>query len=167
MPLRVQRRILEVFEPIGDLAKRNYVEKKFARKRGIANPLGNAVSRRATMKARTLVGFLALFATTTVAHAQRACPAGAPCISKIGFNNSKALMIQVINASEFGALNVRWSRPGREGKQQEFDGGNGLIQVLSSTTPGVTYTVSVQGCNKRVVGRSSCSDWHQGMATAK
>jgi hypothetical protein len=46
-------------------------------------------------------------------------------------------------------IKLPWSRPGRDGGQREHRGRNGLIEVLTGTTNGVVYTVSVQGCNKR------------------
>ena len=87
------------------------------------------------------------------------CPYDRPCITDLYISTSNALIARV-NGSGWDAINVRWSRPGREGRQTEHPGRNGGIRVLTGTTPGVVYTVSVQGCNKRVLQSSRCTDWH-------
>ena len=98
--------------------------------------------------------------TTLPVAAQVACAADRPCITEVYISTTNALIARV-NGSDWDVINVRWSRPGREGAQTEHRGRNAAIQVLTGTTPGVTYTVSVQGCNKRPLQSSRCSPWDQ------
>lgn len=88
------------------------------------------------------------------------CPADKPCIVDL-FISTKGELIATVDGSGWDAINVRWSRPGREGQQREHPGRNGNIRVLTGTTRGVTYTVSVQGCNKRFLQSSRCTGWEQ------
>ena len=114
------------------------------------------------MKMPIAIGFstLALLGMTTAASAQ--CPAGQPCVVSVGINNSGQLVAVIRNTSGFDVMNVRWSRPGREGQQKEYRAKDGRMLVFTSTGKGFTYTVSVQGCNKRALASSKCSDWHHG-----
>ena len=102
----------------------------------------------------TLLSLLA----STPSRAQVACPADRPCITELLISTTNALVAR-INGSDWDVINVRWSRPGRDGNQTEHPGRNGSVVVLKGTTPGVTYTVVVQGCNKRTLQSSRFSDW--------
>lgn len=116
------------------------------------------------MRTQSAIGVALLFLlkTTTLASAQAACPADQPCINSILINGRGGpLTINVVNARGYDRLNVRWSRPGRQGKQSSYGGGDGEIDVLSATSSGVLYTVSVQGCRTRVLQSSRCTDWHE------
>jgi hypothetical protein len=108
-----------------------------------------------------VIAILFPLATETVVTAQVACPVGYPCIYDLFIATNNALVLRV-NTDDFDVVQVRWSRPGREGDRGEFSGRKGLrdIVVLKSTTPGVTYTVSVNGCNRRALQRSVCSGWN-------
>ena len=121
------------------------------------------------MKMPYEIGFstLALLGMTTAACAQAACPAGQPCVASVGINNSRQLFAVIRNASDFDVMNVRWSRPGREGEQKEYRAKDGRMLVFTGTGKGFTYTVSVQGCRKRVLASSRCSGWHQGSVASK
>lgn len=103
-------------------------------------------------------GVLAMFFISLPANAQVACAVDTPCITDLYTSTTTALVVGV-NGGQWDVINVRWSRPGRQGEQISHGGRNGLIEVLSGTTRGVRYTVSVQGCNKRVLQSSSCTDW--------
>jgi len=91
-------------------------------------------------------------------RAQVGCAYDRPCITKLYISTSSQLVAR-IDGSDWDVINVRWSRPGREGGQSEHAGRNAAVVILRSTTPGVTYTVSVQGCKKRVLQSSRCSEW--------
>jgi hypothetical protein len=91
-------------------------------------------------------------------RAQVACAYDSPCISDLFISTSNQLVAR-IDGSEWDVINVRWSRPGREGNQTEHPGRNAEVVVFNSTTPGVTYTVSAQGCRKRPLQSSRCSPW--------
>jgi hypothetical protein len=91
-------------------------------------------------------------------RAQVACAYDRPCITELYISKSSQLVAR-IDGSEWDVINVRWSRPGREGNQTEHPGRNAAVVVLSSTTPGVTYTVVTQGCKKRPLQSSRCSPW--------
>ena len=99
-------------------------------------------------------------ATTLPLSAQVACAVDRPCISRLYISTTNALVARV-NGTGWDVINVRWSRPGREGAQTEHPGGNATIKVLTGTTPGVMYTVSVQGCTKRPLRPSRCSPWDE------
>ena len=92
--------------------------------------------------------------------AQHLCPADRPCITALYISTRNELVARV-DGGDWDAINVRWSRPGREGNQSERPGRNATIRILTATTPGVTYTVSVQGCNKRAFQSSRCTPWAQ------
>jgi hypothetical protein len=100
---------------------------------------------------------LALLASVP-SPAQVACPYDRPCITELFISTSDQLVAR-INGSGWDVINIRWSRPGRDGNQIERAGRNAAVVVLKGTTAGVTYTVVVQGCNKRALQSSRCSDW--------
>jgi len=105
-------------------------------------------------------GMAALLLTMLPVRAQVACAADRPCITDLYISTTNALIVNVnLNGTNYDVINLRWSRPGREGQQRSFRGRNGVIEVLSGTTKGVVYTVSVQGCNKRTFQSPACTDW--------
>jgi hypothetical protein len=91
-------------------------------------------------------------------RAQVACAYDRPCITELFISKSNQLVAR-IDGSDWDVINVRWSRPGREGNQTEHPGRNAAVVVFNSTTPGVTYTVVTQGCRKRPLQSSRCSPW--------
>jgi hypothetical protein len=103
---------------------------------------------------------LALPALTQQAAAQVACAYDRPCITRLYISNTDALMLTV-KGSDYDVLQLRWSRPGRDGNPREFRGVDGTVTVLKKTTAGVTYTVAIQGCNRRVLQRSQCTGWER------
>ena len=121
------------------------------------------------MKMPYAIGFstLALLGMTTAASAEAVCAADQPCVASVGINKSRQLFAVIRNATEYDVMNVRWSRPGRQGPQKEYRAKDGPILVFTSTTKGVTYTVSAQGCRKRAIASSRCSGWDHGSVTAK
>ena len=111
--------------------------------------------------------FLVVLGMTTVVGAQAGCPAGGPCIVTLGLTKSGALVANIANTSGQDVINLRWSRPGRVGAQKEYRAVDSRFPVLASTTPRVTYTVAVQGCKKRTLQSSICSNWDHKSITAK
>ena len=116
--------------------------------------------RKAALTAISWSGVSALLLMTWPVNAQVLCPDGLPCINDIFISTTNALVVNVDGAS-WDVINVRWSRPGREGEQTEHRGRTGQIKVLTAVTRGVVYTVSVQGCNKRAFQSSRCTDWNR------
>jgi hypothetical protein len=114
--------------------------------------------RKAVLRAISASGVAGFLLTALPIHAQVACAFDRPCITDLYISTTNALIANV-NGSGWDVINVRWSRPGREGEQRSFKGHNGLIKVLSGTTNGLVYTVSVQGCNTRPLQSSRCTDW--------
>jgi hypothetical protein len=110
-----------------------------------------------TFRVAILAIALALLASVP-SPAQVGCAYDRPCITQLYISTSNQLVAR-INGSDWDVINIRWSRPGREGNQTEHVGKNAAFVVLKGVTPGVTYTVVVQGCNKRVLQSSRCSDW--------
>jgi hypothetical protein len=114
------------------------------------------------MKMLCLLGLSILFlpATATAFSDSVNCPAGYPCIYDVFISTTNALVLKV-DTNDYDVVQVRWSRPGREGDQREFAGRRGLrnFTVLTSTTPGAMYKVSVNGCNRRTLQSSVCSGW--------
>jgi hypothetical protein len=114
--------------------------------------------RKALTTANSRLGVAALLLASWPAGAQVACAIDTPCITDLYTSTTNALVVNV-NGAQWDVINVRWSRPGRQGEQTTHTGRNGLIEVLKGTTHGVRYTVSVQGCNKHVLKSSTCTDW--------
>jgi hypothetical protein len=95
----------------------------------------------------------------TVAHGQSTCAYDRPCVSEVFITRTHGLSA-TFRGEGWDVVHVRWSRPGRSGPQREYRGSNGTVSLLPRVTPGVVYTVSIQGCNRRFARSSECSGWH-------
>jgi hypothetical protein len=84
------------------------------------------------------------------------CPADRPC-----FNESSQFGDQVIfrfdGIKDWDFYNVRYRVRGGE-KQVENRSGS---FTFKNVRPNSSYTIKVQGCNSRFLGRSTCSEWSE------
>ena len=111
------------------------------------------------MKNLSLLGLSVLVLTATTMADAQGCAFDRPCITRLYTAKSNALMAEV-TAVNHDVINTRWSRSGRSGGNTGYAGnGHRTVKILSGTTAGVTYTVGVQGCNKRLLQSSICSGW--------
>lgn len=101
----------------------------------------------------------------TPALAQRACPAGQPCILAV-YNQRANLVVEWNDSDERDHYNLRWSRPGRGAVQVERPGGRGGHFVLKNFRPNTKYTFAVQGCSKPLIGSSTCTGWYTEVVTS-
>ncbi len=93
-------------------------------------------------------------------QAQRQCPADRPCITEL-YKAGSSLIIGWDGHENFTHYNLRWSRPGKAETQHEVRGGSSGSFRINNVNAGVRYTVSVQGCNRSFLSRSSCTPWYE------
>jgi hypothetical protein len=60
----------------------------------------------------------------------------------------------------FHHYNIRWKEGGGPWQQVEREG-NKDFRYLSAYRPKVIYHVAVQGCDKALFSRSTCTDWDE------
>jgi hypothetical protein len=60
----------------------------------------------------------------------------------------------------FDHYNIRWSANGGPAAQVERDGNKDFV-FLTGFQSGVVYSISVQGCDKGLVGSSTCTSWEE------
>jgi hypothetical protein len=100
------------------------------------------------------------------AAAQHGCPADRPCIQEL-YQNGTTIIVGWDGHEDFNHYNVRWSRPGRDETQSEVNGGNSGSFRINNVHPGVRYTIKVQGCNRNLLGESSCTPWYEDSIVAE
>ena len=88
----------------------------------------------------------------------RQCPVDRPCFDSLTMSGN-ALQISWSATEAFDHFNFRWSRPGRDESQQEVSGGRQGSFSINNANRCVKYTLKVQGCNKPLIGSSTCTPW--------
>jgi hypothetical protein len=115
------------------------------------------LSRIAALGATALILFRPL---TPGIQAQRQCPADRPCVTEL-YQNGSTLIIGWDGHENFNHYNFRWSRPGKAETQSEVRGGSRSSFRINNVNEGTRYTVKVQGCNRNIFGKSSCTPWSE------
>lgn len=112
-----------------------------------------------TIMALSLAALILFLLPAGVTRAQRLCPADRPCITEL-YRQGSTLVIGWDGHENFTHYNLRWGRPGVAVTQREVAGGSRGGFRINNIQEGARYTVSVQGCNRRPLGRSSCTPWY-------
>ena len=87
------------------------------------------------------------------------CPYDRPCIRQTYSTTSGGVFVSWSATESFSVYNVRWSRAGRDPTQVEVAGGRSGSFHLKNAHARTTYRFAIQGCSKRPLQSSRCSDW--------
>lgn len=96
----------------------------------------------------------------TNAAAQRGCPADRPCVVEL-YQRGSTIFVSWDGHENYNHYNFRWSRPGRGDTQSEVNGGSRGSFRINNVQPNARYTIKVQGCNRNLLGQSTCSPWYE------
>jgi hypothetical protein len=102
----------------------------------------------------------ALVLCASSSYAQHQCPADRPCIQEL-YQDGTTIIVGWDGHEVFNHYNFRWSRPGRSETQSEVRGGSSGTFRINNVNGGLRYTVKVQGCNRNLLGESSCTPWYE------
>lgn len=94
------------------------------------------------------------------------CAVGQPCIDNL-YQTGTTIVVEWTADQEWDGFNFRWSRPGRAETQYAVSGGRSGSFRITNVHPGVTYSVTVQGCTTHFLSSSTCSPWEYASITAK
>jgi hypothetical protein len=92
------------------------------------------------------------------------CADDRPCVNHL-YQAGGTVNVGWDGHQNFDAYNLRWSVPGYNADQVELPGGNSGTYQIKNVDPCTTYTVTVQGCNKRFLASSQCTPWGEGAMT--
>jgi len=69
-----------------------------------------------------------------------------------------SIVVNWLANCDYSHFNIRWERPGKPAAQSQLDGDQRRF-VIKNKHSNTVYTFSLQGCDKPLVGRSTCTEW--------
>jgi len=95
------------------------------------------------------------------ASPNKGCPTDRPCFNG-EYQNGNSVVFEFTGVTGWDFYNIRYRTTGGQETQVENRSG---IYTINNVQPDSTYTISVQGCNSRILASSRCSPWVQGSVT--
>src|SRR5262249_757060 len=131
---------------------------------GVAGIAMNAASKVSALLGRIpsrKTVFACLFLSVSCAMVAQGCPLGRPCFVS-AYQSCHTVLFDFSGINDWDFYNVRYRVSGGGERQVENRSGK---YTINNARPAATYTISVQGCSSRFLGRSRCSPWVQESVT--
>lgn len=103
------------------------------------------------------------FCQRTIAGPDHGCAADRPCFNG-AYQSGNQVIFHFTGVTGWDFYNVRYAKVG--GGENQVENRSGKF-TFNNVRPNRIYTLKVQGCNSRFLGRSRCSPWVEESVTTR